>query len=129
MEDGVVIFENWPGGIDRCDFLVLACPLTRSNRHMVDGTLLARTKRGVRIVNVARGGLIDEQALADALASGQVAGAAIDVFEEAARASERAFLDGGAYAEKFLAKTWPEPSQPCLSSRQEREELPVDHPV
>jgi D-3-phosphoglycerate dehydrogenase / 2-oxoglutarate reductase len=63
------------------NFISLHTPLTEETHHMVDATRLAKTKRGVRVVNCARGGLIDEGALAEALHSGQVAGAALDVFE------------------------------------------------
>ena len=63
------------------NFISLHMPLTEETHHMVDATRLAKTKRGVRVVNCARGGLIDEGALAEALHSGQVAGAALDVFE------------------------------------------------
>src|SRR6266571_8910048 len=63
------------------DFLTLHTPLTAETHHLIDAAHLAKTKRGVRIINCARGGLIDEAALGDALRSGQVAGAALDVFE------------------------------------------------
>jgi D-3-phosphoglycerate dehydrogenase len=63
------------------NFISLHTPLTEETHHMVDATRLAKTKCGVRVINCARGGLIDEDALAEALASGQVAGAALDVFE------------------------------------------------
>src|ERR1700730_3889990 len=63
------------------NFISLHMPLTEETHHMVDATRLAKTKRGVRVINCARGGLIDEDALADALRSGQVGGAALDVFE------------------------------------------------
>jgi D-3-phosphoglycerate dehydrogenase len=63
------------------DFLTLHTPLTAETRHLLNAARLTRTKRGVRLINCARGGLIDEAALVDALASGQVAGAALDVFE------------------------------------------------
>jgi D-3-phosphoglycerate dehydrogenase / 2-oxoglutarate reductase len=63
------------------DFISLHTPLTEETHHMVDATRLEKTKRGVRVINCARGGLIDEDALANALHSGQVAGAALDVFE------------------------------------------------
>jgi D-3-phosphoglycerate dehydrogenase len=65
----------------RADFITLHTPLTDDTRHILSREALAKCKRGVRIINCARGGLIDEAALADALASGQVAGAALDVFE------------------------------------------------
>ncbi|HEV7659908.1 MAG TPA: phosphoglycerate dehydrogenase [Allosphingosinicella sp.] len=72
----------------RADFITLHTPLTDQTRNILSRDNLARTKKGVRIVNCARGGLIDEAALKDALDSGQVAGAALDVFvEEPARAN------------------------------------------
>ena len=63
------------------DFISLHTPLTAETRHILNKERLAKTKRAVRIINCARGGLIDEQALADAISSGHVAGAALDVFE------------------------------------------------
>lgn len=65
----------------RADFITLHTPLTDQTRGILSREALAKTKRGVRIINCARGGLIDEAALKDALDSGQVAGAALDVFE------------------------------------------------
>ncbi|PYL86438.1 MAG: phosphoglycerate dehydrogenase [Verrucomicrobia bacterium] len=63
------------------NFISLHTPLTEETHHMVDATRLEKTKRGVRVINCARGGLIDEDALAEALHSGQVGGAALDVFK------------------------------------------------
>jgi len=65
----------------RADVITLHTPLTEATRNILSRQALAACKRGVRIVNCARGGLVDEAALADALRSGQVAGAALDVFE------------------------------------------------
>jgi len=67
--------------IARADVITLHTPLTDSTRNILSREALARTKKGVRIINCARGGLVDEAALADALKSGHVAGAALDVFE------------------------------------------------
>jgi D-3-phosphoglycerate dehydrogenase len=64
----------------RADFITLHTPLIDATRNIINAEALARTKKGVRIINCARGGLIDEAALHDALKSGQVAGAALDVF-------------------------------------------------
>jgi D-3-phosphoglycerate dehydrogenase len=64
----------------RADFITLHTPLTDQTRNILSRENLAKTKKGVRIVNCARGGLIDEQALKEALDSGHVAGAALDVF-------------------------------------------------
>src|SRR5256885_355417 len=63
------------------DFISLHTPLTTETRHILDAARLQRTKRGVRIINCARGGLIDENALLKALQDGHVAAAALDVFE------------------------------------------------
>ncbi|BEV01077.1 phosphoglycerate dehydrogenase [Novosphingobium olei] len=72
----------------KADFITLHTPLTAETRNILSRENIAKTKKGVRIVNCARGGLIDEAALKDALDSGQVAGAALDVFEtEPAKAS------------------------------------------
>jgi D-3-phosphoglycerate dehydrogenase len=65
----------------RSDFITLHTPLTEKTRNVIDATALTKTKKGVRIINCARGGLVDERALAAALNSGHVGGAAFDVFE------------------------------------------------
>ena len=64
----------------RADFITLHTPLTEATQNMIDASALAKMKRGVRLINCARGGLIVEADLAAALDSGHVAGAAIDVF-------------------------------------------------
>ncbi len=66
--------------LKRADFISLHTPLTDQTRNILSATNIAKCKPGVRIVNCARGGLIDEAALKDALDSGQVGGAALDVF-------------------------------------------------
>jgi len=66
----------------RADFITLHTPLTDQTRNILSRENIAKTKKGVRIVNCARGGLIDEAALKDALESSHVAGAALDVFEK-----------------------------------------------
>jgi D-3-phosphoglycerate dehydrogenase len=72
----------------RAEFITLHTPLTEQTRNILSRDNLAKTKPGVRIVNCARGGLIDEAALKDALDGGHVAGAALDVFvEEPAKAN------------------------------------------
>lgn len=66
----------------RADFITLHTPLTDETRNILNRERLEQTKKGVRIVNCARGGLIDEVALKDMLESGHVAGAALDVFAQ-----------------------------------------------
>ena len=76
------------------DFITLHVPLTDKTRNILSKENIAKLKPGVRIVNCARGGLVDEAALADALKEGRVAGAAFDVFaEEPATASPLFGLD------------------------------------
>ncbi len=64
------------------DFITLHAPKTPETEHLLNHDAFARMKDGVRIINCARGGIIDEPALLEALASGKVAGAALDVFEQ-----------------------------------------------
>lgn len=64
----------------RADVITLHTPLTEKTKNVLSAEAIAKTKKGVRIVNCARGGLVDEAALAEALKSGHVAGAAFDVF-------------------------------------------------
>ena len=69
--------EFWP----LCDFITLHVPKTRETMYLINKNTLNRMKKGVRIINCARGALIDEEALKEAIESGQVAAAAIDVYE------------------------------------------------
>jgi D-3-phosphoglycerate dehydrogenase / 2-oxoglutarate reductase len=66
--------------LKRADFITLHTPLTEKTKNILDASNIAKCKKGVRIINCARGGLVDEAALKLALESGQVAGAAFDVF-------------------------------------------------
>jgi D-3-phosphoglycerate dehydrogenase len=66
--------------LSRADFISFHTPLTEKTKNLLNADTLARTKKGVRVINCARGGLVDEKALRAALDSGQVAGAAFDVF-------------------------------------------------
>lgn len=81
--EGVEKVESaaWPARLEEADFIVITCALTKENRHMLGREALALVKSGVRVVNVARGPLVDEGALIDALDSGRVHSAALDVFE------------------------------------------------
>lgn len=71
----------WPARIEEADFIVFTCPLTPETRHMFNRDLLANLKMGVRVINVSRGPVIDEPVLVEALQSGLVHSAALDVFE------------------------------------------------
>eukprot|EP00123_Amoebidium_parasiticum_P015558 comp23030_c0_seq1/m.36816 comp23030_c0_seq1/g.36816 ORF comp23030_c0_seq1/g.36816 comp23030_c0_seq1/m.36816 type:complete len:573 (-) comp23030_c0_seq1:584-2302(-) len=70
--------QMWP----QCDFISLHTPLTEQTRDLLNDQTIAKCKKGFRIVNCARGGIINEEALLRALESGQCGGAALDVFEE-----------------------------------------------
>jgi D-3-phosphoglycerate dehydrogenase len=73
--------KPWPEGLAELDFLVFTCALNKHNFHMLNVDTLSQLKTGAKVVNVARGPLIDEQALIDALESGHIAAAGLDVFE------------------------------------------------
>ncbi len=72
----------WETVLEQSDFLTLHVPLTPRTQHLIGAAELARMRSGVRIINCARGGLIDERALLAMLEEGKVAGAALDVFEQ-----------------------------------------------
>jgi D-3-phosphoglycerate dehydrogenase len=78
--------------LPHCDFLTVHTPLTDETRDLIDAQTLALLKRGARIVNCARGGIINEEALAEALRSGHLAGAALDVFVKEPPPADHPFL-------------------------------------
>ncbi|MDD3933896.1 MAG: phosphoglycerate dehydrogenase, partial [Methanoculleus sp.] len=65
----------------RADIITVHTPLIKETRHVINAKSIATMKDGVRLINCARGGIIDEKALADGIVSGKIAGAALDVFE------------------------------------------------
>ena len=71
-----------PQLLPRCDWIVLACALTPETRRVINATTLALLPRGARLVNVCRGGVVDEPAVIAALRSGRLGGAYLDVFEQ-----------------------------------------------
>ncbi|WP_197085929.1 NAD(P)-dependent oxidoreductase [Spongiibacter sp. IMCC21906] len=77
----VASLKSWPDGVEDCDFLVFTCALNKHNFHMLDASVIDKCKPGVRVVNVARGPLIDQTALESALVEGKVHSVALDVFE------------------------------------------------
>lgn len=78
----VVGMDGWRALLPEADYLVLAAPLTEETRGMIDAAALAALKPTAYLINIARGGLIDEPALLAALGAGQIAGAALDTFEQ-----------------------------------------------
>jgi D-3-phosphoglycerate dehydrogenase / 2-oxoglutarate reductase len=78
---GIEALPDIDGVLTRCDILTVHIPFTEQTRNLIGANELARMKKGARLINCARGGLVNESALAEALQSGHLAGAAIDVFE------------------------------------------------
>lgn len=83
LSENVNVFELliWPRKIEELDYLVISCSLTKENRHMINQEIISKLKKGVKIINVSRGPLIDEGALSEGLESGRISGAALDVYE------------------------------------------------
>jgi D-3-phosphoglycerate dehydrogenase len=77
----VELIEELDELLPLADFITVHTPLTPETHHLLSAERLTKTKRGVRLINCARGGLIDEAALVESLGNGQVAAAALDVFE------------------------------------------------
>jgi D-3-phosphoglycerate dehydrogenase len=77
---GVELVQDLDEILKRSDYLTFHLPLTNETRNMIGPAEFGRMKAGVRIINCARGGVIDENALYEALVSGKVAGAALDVY-------------------------------------------------
>lgn len=81
QEAGVSEIAVFPAKLGEADFVVITCALTASSYHMINAESISKMKDGVYVINVSRGGLIDEPALIDALQSGKVKAAALEVFE------------------------------------------------
>lgn len=79
-EHGIELCRSVDEMLPRCDFLTVHTHLTNETKGLINAARFQIAKKGLRVVNCARGGIIDEEALADAIESGHVAGAAIDVF-------------------------------------------------
>jgi D-3-phosphoglycerate dehydrogenase / 2-oxoglutarate reductase len=75
-------FLTFSEKLEEADFVILACSLTPINRHFVNAQSIAKMKDHVRIINISRGGLIDENALIEGLKSGKIHSVALDVFEQ-----------------------------------------------
>ena len=81
-EQGIELIRDVDEIVTRCDYITVHTPLDDGTRGLINAERIAKMRKGVRIINCARGGIVDESALADALKSGHVAGAALDVFVE-----------------------------------------------
>jgi phosphoglycerate dehydrogenase-like enzyme len=80
--DEMHAIDALPQLLPRCDWVVLACSLTPGTRRVINASTLALLPRGARLVNVCRGAVVDEPAVIEALKSGQLGGAYLDVFEQ-----------------------------------------------
>ena len=79
-EHGIEYFDNVDDLVKECDYVTVHTPLIDATRGIINAERLASMKPGARVINCARGGIVDETALADAIESGHIAGAALDVF-------------------------------------------------
>ncbi len=80
--DEVVARDQMLDVVADSDFIVLLTPYTKENHHLANAEFLAAMKRDAYLINIARGGVVDEQALMEALRENQIAGAALDVFDK-----------------------------------------------
>jgi lactate dehydrogenase-like 2-hydroxyacid dehydrogenase len=80
-QDGATEFVDMPTLLERSDVVTVHCPLRPDTHHLIDADALKRMKPSAILINTARGEVVDEQALIDALRSGTIAGAGLDVFE------------------------------------------------
>ena len=89
----VELAETVDAAVTDADFITMHMPMTDDTRGMIDAGRIEKLKPGVRIINCARGGLIEEEALDDALRSGKIAGAALDVYETEPPPADSPFFD------------------------------------
>ena len=87
-ELGVTLVDSPDKIFESSDFVSIHCPATPENRHLVNAERLASMKPGAFLINTARGDIVDEAALVDALRSGEIAGAGLDVFEQEPKVTE-----------------------------------------
>lgn len=80
LDEGIKLAQ-WPESIEQCDFVFFTCSYNAKNKHMFNSDVINKCKKGIRVINVARGPLIDEQALCEGLRNEQIHSAALDVFE------------------------------------------------
>lgn len=72
---------TWPERIEELDYLVLACSLTAESKHLINSKVISKFKKGIKVVNVSRGQLINEKDLYDGIKQEIISGAALDVYE------------------------------------------------
>ena len=77
----VKVKKDWPNGLEICDFLIFACNLTNLNKHMFNAKLVNSVKKGINVINVSRGALIDENFIETLIKKEFLGGIGLDVFE------------------------------------------------
>ena len=90
--DGVTMVDQLATLVRNSDVISLHCPLTPETRHLINAAMIAMLPKGAIVINTARGGLIDEAALAEALKSGHLAGAGLDTLEQEPPGSDNPLL-------------------------------------
>lgn len=81
-QEGIELYRDLDELLPKCDYLTVHTPMSPETEGLINATRIGKMRKGVRIINCARGGIVDENALADAIESGHVAGAAVDVFSK-----------------------------------------------
>jgi len=81
-QEGIELYRDLDELLPKCDYLTVHTPMSPETEGLINATRISKMRAGVRIINCARGGIVDENALADAIESGHVAGAAVDVFSK-----------------------------------------------
>jgi lactate dehydrogenase-like 2-hydroxyacid dehydrogenase len=87
-ETGAEARDSIDALLEECDVVSMHCPATPATRHLLDRTRIARMKPGAFVINTARGGIVDEEALIEALRSGELGGAGLDVYDGEPRVHE-----------------------------------------
>ena len=111
----VNIYSRDPEAAVTSDVVSLSCPLTRENEKMVNAEFIAQMKDGAFLINTARGRLIDEQALADALKSGKLAGAGLDVMAQEPPADSPLLHLANCHITPHISFTAPEARQTIIN--------------
>ncbi|MBI1345001.1 phosphoglycerate dehydrogenase [bacterium] len=81
-QEGIELYRDLDELLPKCDYLTVHTPMSPETEGLINATRISKMRKGVRIINCARGGIVDENALADAIEAGHVAGAAVDVFSK-----------------------------------------------
>lgn len=109
-------YRDLPTLLSSSDVICLCCPLTEKTRHLIDATALGQMRRSAVLVNIAAGGIVDENALADALDSGEIFAAALDGYEHEPRVHPRLIAHERVVLAPHLGSATEQPATPLASS-------------